>query len=61
VSGIGNILRAVVREKAKADGVTWRRLHRCESILTLAEGRIRALPGKRRRSRRPKLPAEAGK
>lgn len=43
MSGIGSILRAVTREKMKATGQSWRRLHRVESLLTLAMGRIRSL------------------
>jgi hypothetical protein len=43
MSGIGSILRSVAREKSKATGMEWRRLHRIESMLTLAMGRIRSM------------------
>lgn len=58
MGGIRSLIRAVTREKAKATGITWRRLHRVESLLNLAEGVVRAVPVPGRRKRAPKKAVE---
>jgi len=53
---IAGVVRAVVREKRKATGMEWRRLHRAETLLMLADGKLKPMlrGEKRKRHRKPK-------
>jgi hypothetical protein len=55
---IASAVRVVVREKKRAQGMAWRRLHRAETLLMLASGQLRPLERAPRKKRAPRKPQE---